>query len=60
MTTVKISTLPAASVCPPSKEVAAAELGTVIVVWVVLIPEASVVSTLIDEYLRVIGLPYFV
>jgi hypothetical protein len=45
---------------PPSRAVAAATDGTVIVVAVVLIPLLSVVSTLMDEYSLVTGLPYFV
>jgi hypothetical protein len=57
--TVNWSTLPAASVTPPSKAEPVPE-ATVIVVALDDIVEASVVSTLIDEYCLVISLPYFV
>jgi hypothetical protein len=57
--TVNWSTLPAASVTPPSKAEPVPE-ATVIVVALDDIVEASVVSTLIDEYCLVISLPYLV
>jgi hypothetical protein len=57
--TVNWSTLPAASVTPPSKA-EPVPAATVIVVALDDIVEASVVSTLIDEYCLVTGLPYFV
>jgi hypothetical protein len=57
--TVNWSTLPAARVTPPSKAEPVPE-ATVIVVALDDIVEASVVSTLIDEYCLVISLPYFV
>jgi hypothetical protein len=56
---VNWSTLPAASVTPPSKA-EPVPAATVIVVALDDIVEASVVSTLIDEYCLVISLPYFV
>jgi hypothetical protein len=57
--TVNWSTLPDASVTPPSKAEPVPE-ATVIVVALDDIVEASVVSTLIEEYCLVISLPYFV
>ena len=57
--TVNWSTLPAASVTPPSKA-EPVPVATVIDVTFALIVEASVVSTLIDEYCLVTGVPYLV
>jgi hypothetical protein len=54
--TEKVSMLPVARVTPPSKA-APAPVATVIDVAEFEIPEASVVSTLILEYRRVIGFP---
>jgi hypothetical protein len=55
--TEKVSMLPDARVTPP-RRAAPVPVATVIVVAEFEIPEASVVSTLMLEYLRVIGFPY--
>jgi hypothetical protein len=57
--TVNWSTLPAPNVTPPSRAEPVPD-ATVIVVALLDIVEARVVSTLIDEYCLVTGLPYLV
>jgi hypothetical protein len=57
--TVNWSTLPEASVTPPRRAEPVPE-ATVIDVTLELIPDASVVSTLVELNSLVISLPYFV